>query len=88
MMAFLDRLEQASASLIVAIFAAAGTGGMWVVRKVLTNDKSIALLRAEIARRDEWLKGDMDRREKQRGEDREAVKDISRKVDTLMRRGA
>ena len=58
--------------LIIAAATSVGGGIMWLMRKVLTNEKQIALLTAEIANRD-----------KLRQEDREAVAEVREDVKGL-----
>jgi hypothetical protein len=50
---------------------------MWLIRRILTNERKIALLESYIEHRD-----------KQRDEDREMMKEIGRKVDALYERGS
>jgi len=98
-MTLIERFEQVGTTLITGAIAAIASGIAWLIRRVLTNDKKLAMLNAEIERRnewlkhdlirrDEWLRNDIVRRDKQRDEDREIVKHIADKVDALYARGS
>ena len=86
-MTLIERFEQVGTTLLTAAVAAVISGITWLIRRVTTNDKKLEMLNAEIDRRDEWLKQDIVRRDKQRDEDREIVKHIADKVDALYARG-
>lgn len=47
-------------SLLVAAVTSIGGGVLWLVRRVLTNQKQIEMLQAEIRHRDEMRKADRD----------------------------
>jgi hypothetical protein len=66
----MDYLEYVIGSAIAAIFSA----GTWMVRRVLTNEKQIALLQTEIISRDE-----------RRNEDREIMRDIQTDLKEVKR---
>ena len=66
----MDYLEYIIGSAIAAIFSA----GTWLVRRVLTNEKQIALLQTEIVSRDE-----------RRNEDREIMRDIQTDLKEVRR---
>ena len=66
----MDYLEYVIGSAIAAIFSA----GTWLVRRVLTNEKQIALLQTEIVSRDE-----------RRNEDREIMRDIQTDLKEVKR---
>ena len=66
----MDYLEYIIGSTIAAIFSA----GPWLVRRVLTNEKQIALLQTEIVSRDE-----------RRNEDREIMRDIQTDLKEVRR---
>lgn len=66
----MNYLEYIIGSAIAAIFSA----GTWLVRRVLTNEKQIALLQTEIASRDD-----------RRSEDREIMRDIQTDLKEVKR---
>jgi len=66
----MDYLEYIIGSAIAAIFSA----GTWLVRRVLTNEKQIALLQTEIVSRDD-----------RRSEDREIMRDIQTDLKEVKR---
>lgn len=66
----MDYLEYIIGSAIAAIFSA----GTWLVRRVLTNERQIALLQTEIVSRDE-----------RRNEDREIMRDIQTDLKEVKR---
>ena len=68
-MTLYERIEQASAGVAVAAAAAIGSGGIWLVRRIFTNQQQIELLQREIKMRD-----------KRRDEDREAMADVRQDV--------
>lgn len=59
-MSWSDRIEQAGTSLVMALITACGGGLLWLVRRVVTNQKQIEMLQAEIRHRDEMRKADRD----------------------------
>lgn len=61
----LGRLEDIIIWVVTGILAAMASGGLWFVRVVLTNQKQIELLRAELKHRDQL-----------RAEDREDIAEI------------
>lgn len=71
-MSFVDKIEQMGASVLGALLLSIGGGIMWVVRRVLTNQKQIELLQSEIKHRDGL-----------RQEDREAVREVRDDVKAL-----
>lgn len=66
----MNYLEYVIGSAIAAVFSA----GTWLVRRVLTNEKQIALLQNEIVSRDE-----------RRNEDREIMRDIQTDLKEVKR---
>lgn len=64
-MSLADKIDGATNGLIAGAVAATVGAGSWLVRRVLTNEKQIAILEADLKRRDE-----------QRSEDRQDVKDV------------
>lgn len=81
-----DQIDAAAQSLTSWIIGALGAGGIWSVRKVMFMSHKISLMEAEARRRDKMLADDAARRDKQREEDREMVRDIAKKVDALYTR--
>lgn len=79
-MTFLEKFEQASAGIMVAGITAVGSGVIWLVRRVFTNQKQIEMLMTEIAHRDKQRKEDRELL----GETREDVREIRK---ALMNRG-
>lgn len=71
-MSLMERFEQASNGLLVVIVGAIGSGCLWIVRLVFTNQKQIELLQQEITQRDAL-----------RSEDREALKEVKDDVKGL-----
>jgi hypothetical protein len=57
-MSWSERLEEAQGSMIAAAAAAIVSGSVWLVRRILTNQKQIELLQREIAMRDERRRDD------------------------------
>lgn len=51
-MSLLERIEQLGSSLLVAAVTSIGGGILWLVRRVLTNQKQIEMLQSEIRHRD------------------------------------
>ncbi len=72
-----DQIDNALQSLTSWVVVTLGGGLMWLIRRILTNERKIALLESYIEHRD-----------KQRDEDREMMKEIGRKVDALYERGS
>ncbi|NSY36860.1 hypothetical protein [Leisingera sp. ANG59] len=68
-MTLYERIEQASTGLAVTAVAAIGSGGLWLVRRIFTNQQQIELLQREIEVRDE-----------RRDEDREALAEVRQDV--------
>lgn len=69
MTTLIERIEQASAGLAVTAAAAIGSGGLWLVRRIFTNQKQIELMQQALAERDQ-----------RRDEDREALADVRQDV--------
>lgn len=68
----MERLVEIGGNIVTAIILAVGTFIAWLVRRVLTNQAEIAL-----------LKQDLERRDVQRGEDREALADVRESVKRI-----
>ena len=68
----IERLTHAADSAITWAVAAFLGGIGWMVRRVLTNERKIAMLEADLARR-----------EQQRAEDREALSAVRASVDQI-----
>jgi len=51
-MSLIERIEQMGSSLLLAAVTSIGGGILWLVRRVLTNQKQIELLQSEIRHRD------------------------------------
>lgn len=66
----MNYFEYVIGSLVAAVFS----GITWLIRRVLTNEKQIALLQSEIAARDE-----------RRNEDREIMRSIQNDVKEVKR---
>lgn len=81
-----DQIDNAVQSFTTWAIVTCGGGVMWLIRRVLTNQRQIEILEAEFTRRDEWYKQDASRRDQQRTEDRDMVRDIGKKVDALYER--
>lgn len=64
-MLFIERIEQASTGLAVTAITGAASGGVWLVRRIFTNQKQIEMLQRSLEDRD-----------RQRDEDREALADV------------
>lgn len=68
-MSFVEKIEQASGSLIMWALGGIATGLGWLVRRILTNQRQIEILSSELKSRDE-----------RRQEDREIVDEIKTDV--------
>ena len=68
----MDRLFEIGGSIVTAVILAVGGFIGWLVRRVLTNQAEIAL-----------LKDDLTRRDKLRDEDREALSDVRDSVKRI-----
>lgn len=68
----MERLFEIGGNIFTAIILAVGTFIAWLVRRVLTNQAEIAL-----------LKQDLEKRDVQRGEDREALADVRESVKRI-----
>lgn len=71
-MTFWQRVEDASTGLITTAIVGVGTGCMWIIRRVMTNQAQIEMLQREITHRDNLRKEDREAL----GEVRESVKRI------------
>ncbi|MBC7282586.1 hypothetical protein [Hoeflea sp.] len=71
-MSLYEKIEQVGASVFGAFILSVGGGIMWVIRRILTNQKQIELLQSEIKHRDALRK-----------EDREAVREVRDEVKAL-----
>ena len=78
-MTFLERLEQASASLVVAAFVGAASGVGWLIRRIFTNQKQIELMQREIEHRDSLRTQDR----QELGELREDVREVRKGVGEM-----
>lgn len=67
-----ERIADAGSALIVSVVVAVGSGIGWLIKRVLTNQAEIALLRQHLENRD-----------KQRDEDREAIADVRDSVKRI-----
>lgn len=68
----LDKIEDAIFWIGSSVIGAIATGTMWLIRRVITNQKQIELLQA-----------DLSNREKQRDEDREWMAKIEAGVERI-----
>ena len=68
----MERWLEIGGNIFTAIVLAVGTFIAWLVRRVLTNQAEIAL-----------LKQDLEKRDVQRGEDREALADVRESVKRI-----
>lgn len=68
-MTLYDRIEQASVGLAITAVAAIGSGGLWLVRRIFTNQKQIELMQQALAVRDQ-----------RRDEDREALAEVRQDI--------
>ncbi|MCA0855878.1 hypothetical protein [Phaeobacter italicus] len=68
-MSLFERIEQVSGSIVVSGVLAVSSGGMWLVRRIFTNQKQIELMQQSLEVRD-----------KQRDEDREAMTELRQDV--------
>ncbi|ABF64039.1 hypothetical protein TM1040_1306 [Ruegeria sp. TM1040] len=68
-MSLIERIEQASTGLFVTAITGAASGGVWLVRRIFTNQKQIEMLQQSLEARD-----------KQRDEDREAFSEVRKDV--------
>lgn len=71
-MSLYERIEQVSTSLLAGLIATIGGGILWIIRRVLTNQKQIELLQSEIRHRDAIRAGD-----------REVVQEIKNDVKAM-----
>lgn len=71
-MSFVERIEQVSGEIVSAGIAMFTGAVVWLIRRVLTNQRQIELLQAEIKHRDAL-----------RAEDREAVKEVRDDVKAM-----
>lgn len=83
-----EQLDNAAQSFTSWIIVTLGGGLVWLIRRVLTNQRQIEILESRIAHEQASQEADMRRRDKQRDEDREMMKEIGRKVDALYERGS
>lgn len=67
-----ERIADAGSALIVSVVVAVGSGIGWLIKRVLTNQAEIALLRQHLENRD-----------KERDEDREAIADVRDSVKRI-----
>lgn len=74
-MSWSEKLQEVSVSLVTTVLVALGSGVIWVVRRVVTNQKQIELLQVEIANRDAL-----------RQRDREDFAEIKRDVKSVRSR--
>ena len=57
-MSWYEKIDAATPSLIVAGVASGVSGFLWLVRKIVTNEKKVDMMRQEIKFRDEQRKQD------------------------------
>lgn len=67
----MERLVDGAQSLLVTLIVSVAGGVMWLVRRVLTNQKQIELLRLEIDNRDKLRKADSEKIDEVRKDVRE-----------------
>ena len=82
-MSLIERIEQMGSSLLLAAVTSIGGGILWLVRRVLTNQKQIEMLQAEIRHRDSLRQ--IDRAAVQ--EIKEDVKAMRVEIRSMFRRG-
>lgn len=71
-MSFIDKIEQASGSIVAAAVATVGGAVVWLIRRIFTNQKQIEMLQREIEVRD-----------MRRDEDRHAFSDLRDEVSEM-----
>lgn len=71
-MSAFDRFEQWIFWFVTAVASAVAAGGWWLIRQVFTNQQQIALMQADLTRRD-----------KAREEDRERMQRIEEGIDQI-----
>lgn len=81
-----EQLDNAAQSFTSWIIVTLGGGLVWLIRRVLTNQRQIEILESRIAHEQASQEADMRRRDEQRAEDRAMVRDIGKKVDALYER--
>ena len=82
-MSLIERIEQMGSSLLLAAVTSIGGGILWLVRRVLTNQKQIEMLQSEIRHRDSLRQ--IDRAAVQ--EIKEDVKAMRVEIRSMFRRG-
>jgi len=82
-MSLIERIEQMGSSLLLAAVTSIGGGILWLVRRVLTNQRQIELLQSEIRHRDSLRQ--IDRAAVQ--EIKEDVKAMRVEIRSMFRRG-
>ena len=81
-----EQLDNAAQSFTSWIIVTLGGGLVWLIRRVLTNQRQIEILESRISHEQASQEADMRRRDEQRAEDRAMVRDIGKKVDALYER--
>lgn len=81
-MTFIEQLEQAASNLIAWIVTGTAGGFLWLVRRVITNQKQIEMLQSEIRHRDELRSADRATVQ----EVRDDVKELRREFRALFHR--
>lgn len=71
-MTIVERIADSAQSIVTALIIAIGSGIAWLVRRVLTNQQEIALLKQHLEARDQ-----------QRDEDREALAEVRSDVKEI-----
>lgn len=85
-MSWAERVEQAQGSMITAGAAMVLSGFVWLVRRILTNQRQIELLQREIQMRDERRREDREFIEKSFGDVKSGMKDMREDIRTLFNR--
>ncbi|MFT6772657.1 MAG: septal ring factor EnvC (AmiA/AmiB activator) [Paracoccaceae bacterium] len=82
-MSWIERAEDAAVALVVAVVTSSMAAGVWVVRRVFTNEQQIAMLKREIEARDDRRTGDR----KALDEVKTDVRELRSEIRQLFREG-
>lgn len=85
-MSWSERLEEAQGSMVAAAAAAVVSGFIWLVRRILTNQKQIELLQREIEMRDERRRDDRKFIESSFDDVKSGMQDMREDIRTLFNR--